>query len=324
MSGQSQAVPASAAIPGTPVAHRPTVAVVVNFNGGAALAECVRQLAALLSGGLLTQFVILDNGSTDGSFQPSEISLLGGTPVHTGRNVGFAAAVNRGIRTATGSDVLLLNPDAVITADGLVAMQNELHRESRVCAVGGILRREDGTFQPSLFPEPTVLWAIAHLLRLKDASIFRRIAQSGVVPARSAGVYLASAPGPSRNGDWLNGACVLLRREAISEVGEFDERFFLYFEEIDWCRRARACGWTIRFVAAEAAVHLIGRSAETVPALATYARYASMVAYFRKHHGGASASIVRVVGASACLIRLLARGGDPVVERAALRAFLSR
>jgi GT2 family glycosyltransferase len=115
-----------------------------------------------------------------------------------------------------------------------------------------------------------------------------------------------------------------MRSEAVQEVGPFDEQFFLYFEEIDWCKRAREAGWRIRLVPEVAALHAVGRSASTVPALATWARYQSMVRYFRKHHGVWAAAAIRTLGAAVSTARVVARPRDSLEPRAALRAFLGR
>ncbi|MDQ4145086.1 MAG: glycosyltransferase family 2 protein, partial [Actinomycetota bacterium] len=217
------------------MARPPTVAVVLNYNAGESLATCVAALARARDEGAVAELLVLDNGSHDGSFDPDAIRRAGGQPLALGSNLGFAAAHNVALRRLADRNVLLVNPDAVVVPSGIRAMRAVLEEEPAVAAVGGALQLPDGTFQPSAFPEPSLGWALAHLLNLKASTGLRRLA--GAVPAlgRTARPYVAAHAGEARDVDWVVGACLLLRSEALADVGGFDERFFLYFEEIDWC-----------------------------------------------------------------------------------------
>lgn len=301
--------------------HR-TVAVVLNHNAGRSLAECVAALAAARGEGAVDDFLVLDNGSGDGSFDRELIRSAGGTPLAFGANLGFGAAHNRVLGHLRGCHVLFLNPDAVALPGGIRAMRTELEEGPGLAAVGGAIELPDGSFQPSAFPEPSLGWALAHLLRLKDSPRLRRLSDRVPALARAADPYVTSQGGKTRDVDWVVGACVLVRGEALADVGGFDERFFLYFEEIDWCRRARERGWRIRYLPEVAARHQVGGSSAGAPAAAAGARYRSMRRYFGKHHGVAIARLLRLAGVFIFGPRFLLHPRDEEI-RAGLMAFLS-
>lgn len=298
------------------------MAVVVNYNAGTLLAESVRALLCAKAQGAIDDVWLLDNASEDGSFD-AKLPGLASVKSHAfTENVGFGRAVNFAIARNAGANILLVNPDAEVSPSGIAALQRELRAHPSVAAVGGALQTMQGRFLPSAFPDPDLTWAISHLLGLKQSRVGGLLRKLLPEAARRAEPYVATTKGPARDVDWVVGACMLLRAEAVRDVGLFDERFFLYFEEIDWCKRARADGWRIRFVPEIAARHAIGTSAATVPAVAIGARYTSMVRYFDKHHGFATTAIVRICGVVLSLVRIVARPTKSPTASAALRAFL--
>jgi hypothetical protein len=200
------------------------------------------------------------------------------------RNGGFSYGVNAGVQPAmTGPGApdafLLLNPDTYVRPGAVAELAAFLAARPDVGIAGSRLEDEDGTAQHSRFRFPGVLSALDEGCQFGPAHrILRRWATCPPLVDH-----------PHRI-DWLSGACMLVRREVFARVGPFDEGFFLYFEELDFSRRAHALGITSWYVPASRVVHLVGRSTGVTvrdrrpPRLPAY-WFASRARYFGKHHG---------------------------------------
>ena len=213
--------------------------VVVTYNSE----SCVGELLASLEGGG-ADVVVVDNGSSDGtvgvvqSFE--DVRLLRST------NVGYAGGINLGVRAAPDADAyLILNPDLSVRP-GLVAALSAALADPQVGLVVPLVLHSDGRRQNSLRREPTLLRAIG-------------FNWTGV-PKLSEYVSDDDDYRAPHDVDWALGAAVLVRRECYESVGPWDESFFLYSEETDFCLRARDAGWTTRFVPDGVVVHHEGGS----------------------------------------------------------------
>jgi GT2 family glycosyltransferase len=268
----------------------------------AALTRQVRGSAAFRRG--LVEVVIVDNHSPAHPVASRLRRWPGVSLRRWRRNRGFARAVNEGVRLSRGPWVLLLNPDVSLGADfleGLLALSDRLVAEDRRAGIVGFqLHNGDGSPQHSAGPFPTLAGTLARLLRPRA----RRKYDS------------PRTDRPSRV-PWVTGCCLLLLRDCLEQLGGFDEDFFLYYEDVDLCRRARRRGWAVRYEPGLHAVHyrpLHGR-AVTAP-LQVCTRHA-LLTYAAKHwprwQVGLLAGLVRL---EAWLRRrwALARGED---ERAA-------
>ena len=189
-------------------------------------------------------------------------------------NRGFAAAVNQAIRRATGQYLLLLNSDTLAQPPMIDTLANFLRDHPRVGICGCRLRNARGQAQlyfgacPTLWTEAIRKWLWNPLARHPwGAAVLERWIRR------------------PRQVDWVLGACLMIRRALIDRIGLLDERFFFYFEEVDWCRRATQAGWSVAYLPTVEAVHLGGRSVAHDPArLATEYRK-SQRRFYRKHHG---------------------------------------
>lgn len=212
-------------------------AIVVAYNSGPELARCldsVRREAA--REGLSAELLVVDNASVDGCTDglPDDVTLL-----RNADNRGFGAAVNQGFRASRGERVLLLNPDARLTSGALRPLLDAVARPD-VALAAPTLRLPDGTNQESprrFYSLPAVLaqrtpWGRS----ARGAEVWREHHMEGYDRAAPADV------------DWVTGAAMVLDRGAVSPEGPFDERYFLYFEDVDLCRRLRAGGRAVRFV----------------------------------------------------------------------------
>jgi GT2 family glycosyltransferase len=295
----------------TSAATEPTEvdAVVVAYNSGDTLRACVAPLAATAG----VAVTVVDNASPDDGAE--RIADLPVALIRTGRNGGFAFGCNRGIAAGTAPWVLLINPDGVIAADDLRALVAAGGRDPAIGVVGPRILDADGrlAFSQRRFARLRSTFSQALFLhRLAPAASW----SDEIVRDRAA--YDAPA-----SPEWISGACMLLRRAALEQVGGLDERFFLYREDMDLCRRLRAAGWDVRYEPAATARHIGGASSgegETLPIFA-----ASRLAYARAHSGRAAAQLERLgVALWACThwLASLSRPGRRRGHASALRVAL--
>jgi N-acetylglucosaminyl-diphospho-decaprenol L-rhamnosyltransferase len=278
--------------------------VVVSYNSSA---ELSRLLASLESNrdGHVAEVVVVDNGSEDASVKVARSTR--GVEVVEQSNVGYAGGVNRGIAEIDPVlDVLVLNPDVELAPDAIDHLVAALDRESRVGIVVPLLRDTAGRIAPSLRREPSLLTTLAEAI---------------VGGSRAGRLGERFAPDPAlglQQADWATGAAMLLRRSVLDDVGLFDERFFLYSEETEFCLRARDAGYVTVCEPAAEATH-VGGQMKSDPALWSL-RAVNRVRLVRQRHGRLRATAFRV----SCWLFEFRRAvtGDPV-SIAALRA-LSR
>jgi hypothetical protein len=258
-------------------------AVVVSYNTRDLLRECLRSVYA--SDLPPAEVFVVDNASADGTPEMVAAEFPAVTLIALDRNLGFAGANNVAIRRSRGDRVLLLNPDATIAPDGISGLSRALDRWPRAAAVGPRILNPDGSFQSCGYRFPTVL------SELRQSRNVNRVVSWVLGPDR--GPDLSTE---DREVDWSDGACMLLRREAIAQVGGLDERYFLYTEELDWCFNARKAGWSIVVVPSVTVWHHRGQSsAGTGGGLATSLLVETRLRYFHKNHSLLTAATVAVV-----------------------------
>ena len=233
--------------------------VTVNYRTAETTIRAIEHALADL-GELDAAITVVDNASGDGSLERlraaaetrgwgDRVAIL-----DAGKNGGFGAGNNLAIRAALDSAdppdyVYLLNPDAFVDSGAMAAIVAFMDAHPNVGIAGTRIYDEDGTIHPSAFRFPTVLSELERGLRLGLAT---RLLERWVV--------WKGMPDTTGPVDWVSGASCVLRRQLLSEVGLFDEGFFLYFEETDLCRRARAAGWECWFLAEASVVHMEGAS----------------------------------------------------------------
>jgi N-acetylglucosaminyl-diphospho-decaprenol L-rhamnosyltransferase len=248
---------------------------IVNFNAGPALGQCLASLGEHL-GGFDWEALVVDNGSADGSDVAAEQAGPRVRVIRGGGNVGFAAAVNAAARLTRAPLLLLLNPDARLLPGAAEALCADLQAHAECAIVGPAVVNEDSSPQGSARGDPDMLTGIFGRTALATR-LFPRLGA-----ARRNVVVLEDAAG-GRDVDWVSGACMLVRREAFDRVGGFDERFFLYWEDADLCRRLRNAGWRTRYQPAAKVVHLVGCSSRTNASLAIRAFHRSAYLYYATH-----------------------------------------
>ena len=228
-------------------------AVVVNYNAGAALGPCV---TSVLAQEPRPEVVVVDNASTDGSVDGLLRARPGLRVVRSGGNLGYARAANLGIAATDAPVVAVLNPDTVLAPGVGAALTARFAAEADLGAVGPRLHNPDGTVYPSARRIPTILDAVGHGLLFfvwRDNPFTARYRETGADPARP------------RDVDWVSGAAVWLRRGALDDIGGWDERYFMYVEDVDLCWRLRRAGWRVAYEPAGTVEHLLGVSTASRP-----------------------------------------------------------
>ena len=208
-------------------------------------------------------------------------------------NRGFAAANNQALRQAKGRYFMLLNPDCRVLEDALSVLVEAMDADPQLGACAPQLLDEEGEVSASCRQLPTLESAFWHLSYLDKL----------LPDAPRVGDYMMHDfdHQSDRDVDQPQGAALLFDRQILHQIGELDERFFLYFEEVDWCRRALATGRRIRFLTRARVQHLAGRSADQVWGRAIHHFFESMIRYYRKAYGPWSANAVKtmVIGGAA-------------------------
>jgi len=241
-------------------------AVIVNYNGGDLLAGCVQ--SSLVEGIPSKQIFIVDNGSKDGSLVQIERDFTEIQIIRNDCNAGFARAVNQGLARVASEFSLLLNNDAQLQPGALRAFAEAFDTIPALAIAGGQLRYPDGRLQNAFAPFPTLLSEIvpATWLQLLAPHRFQR---------KSASTEPFAV-------DSVLGACIAVRHAVLPTLGLLDDDFFFFWEEIEWCWRARQLGYAVHHVPAAKATHLQGSTANRFrgPARIEYQR--SKLTFFRK------------------------------------------
>jgi GT2 family glycosyltransferase len=275
--------------------------IVVNFNSGESLVRCLRSIGEHAPDATV---VVVDNASVDGSTDAAALKHPQVELRRNTKNVGFARAMNQGLAAIDAELVLLLNPDCYLTENAVEMLVDELARHPECAAAGPQIRNDDGSVQGSARGDPTLFTGLfgrtTLLTRLFPNS---RLARRNV--RTDAGLVTS---GESYAVDWVSGACLLARRAAVTALGGFDERYFLYWEDADLCRRLRAAGHTIRYVPSSIVVHSGGVSSRGVRALATRAFHESAYTYYATHVAKTSVErlLARMLLAVRCRLKLFA------------------
>lgn len=302
---------------------RPDVSVViVSLNTRKVLHECLTTLARE-AGGLRVETIVVDNASTDGSADLVAAEFPGAVLLRSDINLGFAAANNVAFARATGRYVVLLNSDAFLTPGALSGVVRAMDADPGVGLAGVRLTGRDGSWQPSARLFPSLLNDFLSLsglsVRFRHSRFFGRMDRSWSDPLQPAAV------------DWVPGAFSIIRRSVLDEVGFFDEQFFLYYEEVDLCRRIKSAGYTIWYWPEYVVIHLGGESSKTVKRLTmssagsqlTLWRMRSALLYYRKHGGWPGAWLARQIETTWHRVRLW-RNARRTGEAAAAKADESR
>lgn len=278
-----------------PEATRPTLSVIiVSWNVRVLLADCLQSLKAAAES-CPHECLVIDSASEDGSAAMvaecfPEVRLFASE-----ENIGFVHANNWGMREARGSFFLLLNPDTVVHPGALPNMLAAMEQDPRVGILGPQHLNPDGSHQSTRrrFPNPAIT--------LLESTWLQPIA-----PQRLLSHYAMEDrdDGGNYDVDWVQGSALLVRRELWHAIGGMDERYTMYFEEVDWCQRARQAGWRVRYHGAARITHHGGASSEQAPTRRQWHFDRSKLRYTRQYQGMTLAMLLLLVLRMGYLVRM--------------------
>lgn len=255
---------------------------IVSYNTRPLLEKC---LAALRGA---DEILIADNASRDGSVEMLAQRFPKAQLLRNAENLDYTRAMNQCLARARGDFVLLLNPDTEPQANALRELRDALERHPDWGAAGARLEFPDGTLQRTGNRFPTLLY-----LLYEAAGVHMRFPNNR---AKLQNIYAEWDRASERTVDALSGACLMVRRAVIEQIGLLDERFVMYSEEVDWCQRMARAGWRVGYVPTARVIHYAEQSALQIPdARRTRLYESSMTTYTQKYFGTPAAWLVRAL-----------------------------
>lgn len=246
---------------------------IVSYNTKEVLLDCFRSVHAHTTA-ITFEVLVVDNDSRDGTVAALKAAYPAMGIVANPDNLGFARAVNQALAVSRGRHVLLLNSDTIVRDQALATMVAYLDDHPDVGAVSCKQWTGDGHLSQTCFPFPSIR---EHLFY---SALFQRIAPT--MQAAAAATHVVDCT-LSQDVDWANGACLMVRRSLLEQLGGLDEAFFMYFEDVDLCRRLSRQGYRVRHIAEAEIVHLIGRSSGRDPDRLQLVWELSRIRYIEKH-----------------------------------------
>jgi hypothetical protein len=254
--------------------------IIVNYRTPGLLKQCIRGFD-LVHIKLSYEIIVIDNNSGDGSKDMIAEHFPNVTYISSPSNVGLAKAINAGIKKSQGDFILIVNPDIAVLDGAVEKLYNFLQENPKAALVAPRLVNPDGTTQLSCYKFPS-----------RMVPVYRRTPLGRLPWARNSlqeYLMLDWDHNNNRTVDWVLGASMLIRKSAIDQVGLMDERFFLYFEDVDWCRRFWEQQWEVHYIADAKMVHYHQRLSAESPGLsgifskATRIHILSGIKYFMKY-----------------------------------------
>lgn len=276
---------------------RPDVSVViVNWNTRDLLQQT---LTTLYKETTSTSFetIVVDNGSVDGSADLVRREWPQVCLVASPTNLGFAAGNNLGFRECRGRYILLLNSDTIILPSTVGGMAQFLDGHPDTGCVGCLHLNDDGSLQRSTgdfpnFIEDSLFYTDLYRIPPVRAYLRRRFIWWGDHER-------------VREVDWVNGACMMVRREVVEQIGGLDEGYFIYGEEVDWCYCMREAGFRVYFTPEAEVIHLGGKAMDRVPADRIVLKYTSQYRFYRKYYPLWHRLVLRAAVTAFALVRIV-------------------
>lgn len=286
--------------------------VIVNFNAGPFLKEAI---TTVLPSASVARVFLVDNASTDRSLEgldreQDERLVL----ILNFENIGFAAGVNRGLTQTTAEYILLLNPDCRVMPGAIEHLIDTLERRPHAGMAGPVLLNPDGSEQAGgrrKFPTP----------RLAAVRAFGLGRLSKFFPNAFGDFLLHQQPLPQDavEVEAISGACMMVRRAALADIGPLDEKYFLHCEDLDWCMRFHQGGWKVLFVPSAIVVHEKGVSGRDRPLAVEFHKHVGMVRFYRRFFSGKKSGWLTPLVVGGVWIRFAAIGSYLLVTRKRLR-----
>jgi len=250
--------------------------IIVNWNTKELLKKCLASVYEQKKN-INYEVIAVDNGSTDGSVEMVKDEFPEVSIIENSKNRGFAAANNQGIKIAKGRYVLLLNSDTVVLDNAVAKCVLFADAYPDAAIVGCRVLNPDKTLQPTCFMFPSILNML-----LSTSYLYKLFPKSRFFGRERMTWWKRD---DVREVDVVTGCFMLVRREAIEQVGAMDEGFFMYGEETDWCYRFKRAGWKTLFTPSAEIIHLHGASTKQVKPLMTLQLRGSILFFLKKHKG---------------------------------------
>lgn len=257
---------------------------IVSYNTRELLAQCLRALESAAD----VEILVVDNNSQDGTPALLAIQFPQVKTILNSENLDYTRAMNQALARARGEFLLLLNPDTLVEPTALDALRDALLGNATWGAAGARLETPEGALQRTGNRFPTrgfLLWeALGWNARFPNN------------PIQANNSYADWDRATTHTVDALSGACLMVRRAVVEQVGLLDERFPMYYEEVDWCQRMRAHGWGVGYVPTARVIHAAEASAKQIPNARRNALYETAVTqYADKYFGTPFAALVRAI-----------------------------
>jgi N-acetylglucosaminyl-diphospho-decaprenol L-rhamnosyltransferase len=284
--------------------------VIVSWNAKDLTDQALRSLNAHNASDDL-EVIVVDNNSEDDTAEHLRREWPQVKLVRPGENTGFSRGNNIGFGHARGRYVLLLNSDTIVLPTTVSGLVRHLDAEPSVGCVGARHLNPDMSLQWSVDDFPNLPNDFLHYTDLYRLPFLQS--------------WLArrwprwTAHNEERDVDWVNGACMMVRREVIEQTGGFDESFFIFAEELDWCRRIWDAGWRVRFIPDAELIHIQGGTFTNANGHRRLMIYQSSLRYYRKHKTRAEQIGLRVVIVANAIVRLPLIAGLGVARKAGVR-----
>jgi len=265
--------------------------IIVNWNTRELLLDCLKSIYHTAAG-LDIEVIVVDNGSHDRSSQAVKEGFPQAKLIQNSENKGFARANNQALSNATGRYALLLNSDAKLTDGALTELVNFMDKTPKAGIAACQYINQDGSKQNSFDSFPSLATELLNKTLLK--TLFPQ-----KYPSKK-----KDYPEPMEV-DSVIGACMIVRKEAIKQVGILDEDYFFFIEETDWCFRMHKAGWKVYHLPEIKVYHLQGQSKEKNPSKAWIEYYRSSYTFFKKNRSASSYYTLRILRVGKLIINLL-------------------
>jgi len=250
--------------------------IVVNYNDKNNLRECLSSLGESLLE-IPWEAIVVDNCSSDGSIEFIKSFFSEVKVIENKENLGFSKANNKGIEQSRAAYILFLNPDTILFPNSLSLLLKEMRSNPRAAGVGPALLDERMNYQVSFGKKVDFFPELFQKLLMNRCEKYRLRHDFG-----------------RRDVGWLSGACLLVRRRALEEAGIFDERFFLYFEDIDLCLRMRNRGWKLIYFPQARVIHKGGTSTSQLGLRRRWEYRKSQLYFYKKHNSLFSKVLLKI------------------------------
>lgn len=248
--------------------------VIVNYNAKSYLKSCLRSIFETINSITFEVFVV-DNRSSEKIDEMMKSEFPEVKTIFNDTNEGFSKANNKAIKKCSGRYILLLNNDTVLMADAVKDLYSFMERSPETGIAGPQILSGDQTLQESFYKKPTLL-----------SEFLRKAFYNRSIKSKDSflGKILHHKYQQEQEVDWLTGACLMTRKDALEAAGLFDENFFMYFEDADLCIRVREKGWKVKYTPQARIIHYGGRSRKTNEIMAAREYRVSQLYFYKKYH----------------------------------------